>query len=135
MLRVSAPRAKPGMILGRAVYDSRGQEVMVEGTKLTEENIGLLVRAGVSEILTKDPRVADVPVGSLFSASLEAKAVRALHVLLVSKQGTIEGVTSADLTDIQTSMFQMVQRLFPVHSRKYLVPFRLENAAHDLEQK
>ncbi|MGQ9572105.1 MAG: HD-GYP domain-containing protein [Dehalococcoidia bacterium] len=114
MLRVSVAEARPGMVLGRAVYDIRGEEVVAEGARLTEDSLVLLARAAVSEILIEDPRVADVPVGCLFSASLEARAVQALHVLLALKQGVTEGVTPSDLREIQMSVHQMVQPLFPM---------------------
>jgi hypothetical protein len=102
------------MTLGRGVHDTRGQQVLTEGTRLTAENVGLVSRSGSAEILVDDPRVSDVPVGSLFSASLEAKALQALHVLLVNKEGTTEGIGREDVTAIQTSIHQMADRLFPV---------------------
>lgn len=114
MLRVSIARARPGMVLGQPVYDIRGQPVLPKGARLSEENLDLLARAGVSEILIEDPRVRDVPVGSLFSPSLEAKAVQALHTLLVSKQGSTEEVTGADLIALLGAVRQMVERLYPV---------------------
>lgn len=107
-------RTKPGMVLGRAVYDVQGQQVLLKGAKLDEENVGLLARASVSEILIEDSRVADVPVGALYPADLEAKAVKALHVLTILKQGTTEGVTPAELTGIQTAVHQMAENLFPI---------------------
>ncbi len=113
MRRLSVAHAKPGMVLGRAVYDIRGQPVLDVGHQLTEENLGLLARSGAAEVLIEDPRVADVPVGSLFPADLEAKAVQALHVLLVLKQGITEGIGSTDLVGIRASVHQMIQRLFP----------------------
>jgi HD-GYP domain-containing protein (c-di-GMP phosphodiesterase class II) len=106
-------RAKPGMVLGRAVYNVRGEEVLVEGTRLTEENVGLLARAGCSEILVKDPRVSDIPVASLFSASLEARAVRSLHALIFSQQGAAGDIPETALTDLRATVHHMAELLFP----------------------
>lgn len=114
MLRVSTARARPGMRLGRDVYDATGRLVLARGTRLTEEGVALLGRAGSSQIFIVDPRVGDIPVGALFPDELEAKAVRALHTLLVRKEGTIEGVVPVDLLDLQAAVRQMVDRLFPV---------------------
>ncbi len=102
------------MRLGRDVYDAAGRLVLARGTKLTEENISLLGRAGTSQILIIDPRVGDVPVASLFPDELEARAVRALHTLLVRKEGVVEAVSPAELLDVQTAVHQMVEQLFPV---------------------
>ncbi len=102
------------MRLGRDVYDAAGRLVLARGTKLTEENISLLGRAGTSQILIVDPRVGDVPVASLFPDELEARAVRALHTLLVRKEGVTEGVSPTDLLDVQAAVHQMVGQLFPV---------------------
>jgi len=114
MRRVSVAHARPGMVLGRAVYDIRGQMVLNEREVLTEENVGLLARSGAAEILIEDPRVADVPVGALYPADLEAKALQAIHVLLVLKQGSSDGLAAGELLGLQPAIHQMVGRLFPV---------------------
>ncbi|MCH8815345.1 MAG: HD domain-containing protein [Chloroflexi bacterium] len=114
MLRVSARRAKPGMVLGRAVYDVRGREVLTRGTKLDEEGVIMLSRSGVADILVEDPRMADVPVGSLYPAADEASAVRAIHVLLALNQGVVDQIESSELTSVQTAVHKMAEALFPV---------------------
>ena len=114
MRRVSVAHAKAGMVLGRAVYDIRGQMVLNEHESLTEDNVGLLARSGAAEILIEDPRVADVPVGALYPADLEAKALQAIHVLLVLKQGSSDGLAPGELLGLQPAIHQMVGRLFPV---------------------
>ena len=105
--------AKPGMVLGRAVYDTRGRLVLGEGDKLIADSLETLARSGAAEILIEDPRVADVLVGSLFSAQVEAKVVQALHVMLVTQEGTTEGIGSPDLLAIQPWVRKMAERLFP----------------------
>jgi HD-GYP domain-containing protein (c-di-GMP phosphodiesterase class II) len=101
------------MVLGRAVYDIRGQLVLDQGDRLTEENLGLVARSGTAEVLVEDPRVEDVMVGSLYPAYLEAKAVQALHVLLVLNQGVTEGMTAEHLIGVRPVVHQMTERLFP----------------------
>ena len=113
MRRVSVAKAKAGMVLGRAVFDTRGRLVLGDGDKLTTKNLSLLARSGSAEILIEDPRVADTVVVSLFSAQWEAKAVQALHTLLVSQEGTTEGVTPGDILAVQPWLNKMVERLFP----------------------
>lgn len=113
MRRVSVGHAKVGMVVGRAVYDTKGHIVLGEGDKLTEGSLDLLARSGAAEILIEDPRVADVLVGSLFSPQLEAKAVQALNVLLALQQGTTEGIKAGDLIGIEPVVRQMTKRLFP----------------------
>lgn len=113
MRRVGIGNAKAGMTLGRSVYDTRGHLVLSEADKLTEESLELLARSGTAEILIEDPRVADVFVGSLFSAQLEAKAVQALHVLLVTHEGTTDPIVEGDLLGIYPWIHKMAERLYP----------------------
>ena len=113
MRRVSVSKAKAGMVLGRAVYDIQGHLLLAREDKLTEEGLGLLARSGSSEILIEDPRVADVLVGSLFSAQMEAKAIQGLRVLLVTHEGTTDLIGSNDIIGIQPPVKAMMQRLSP----------------------
>jgi HD-GYP domain-containing protein (c-di-GMP phosphodiesterase class II) len=113
MRRVSVTNAKPGMTLGRAVYDIRGQMLLGEGDKIEADSIGLLARSGTAEILIQDPRVQDVPVGALFSAHMEAKAVQGLHMLLVNSQGVSEAIMPVELMGIRPTLVRMTERLIP----------------------
>ena len=113
MRRVGIANAKAGMTLGRSVYDTRGHLVLAEADKLNEESLELLARSGTAEILIEDPRVADVLVGSLFSAQLEAKAVQALHVMFVTHEGTTDPISEGDLLGIQPWIHKMAERLYP----------------------
>ncbi len=113
MRRVSVANAQPGMILGRAVYDINGQMLLGEGDRLEGESLGLLARSGTAEILIKDPRVRDVPVGALFSAHVEAKAVQALHMLLVSSEGVTSGISGIELMRVTPALASMTERLLP----------------------
>ncbi len=113
MRRASIRQAKVGMVLGRAVYDIRGQLVLSEGEKLTKDSLGLLARSGAAEILVEDPRVADILVGSLYSARTEAKAVQALRLLITSIEGRADGVTEDELIGIYPQINEMAKRLVP----------------------
>ena len=101
------------MVLGRGIYDIRGRVLLNKGDKLAEETLQLLCRSGTSELLIDDPRVADVPVGSLFPATLEAKAVQALHLLMASLQGIPDGPSPEELIGIRSVVYQMMKRLIP----------------------
>lgn len=101
------------MVLGRAVYDVRGQLVLAEGDKLTKDSLGLLARSGAAEILIEDPRVADILVGSLYSARLEAKAVQALRMLMTQIEGKADGVSEGDIIGIYPQVNEMANRLIP----------------------
>jgi HD-GYP domain-containing protein (c-di-GMP phosphodiesterase class II) len=101
------------MVLGRAVYDIRGQLVLADGEKLTKDSLGLLARSGTAEILVEDPRVADVLVGSLYSARTEAKAIQALRLLMTSIEGRTEGISEAEILGIYPQVSEMAKRLIP----------------------
>ena len=101
------------MVLGRAVYDIRGQLVLNEGDELTKDSLGLLARSGTAEILVEDPRVADVLVGSLYSARMEAKAIQALRLLMTSIEGRNEGITENEIMGIYPQVNDMAKRLVP----------------------
>lgn len=114
MLRVSVRKIKPGMVLGRTVFDVRGHEVAHQGSKMDEESVSLLSRSGVSDVLIEDPRMADVPVGFLYPAAVEAQAVKSIHVLLAVKQGMAEPIEASDISPIQTAVHKLAESLFPV---------------------
>ncbi len=113
MRRASIRQAKAGMVLGRAVYDIRGRLVLREGDTLTKDSLGLLARSGAAEILVEDPRVADVIVGSLYSARIEAKAVQAYRLLMTTIEGQADGVSENDIMGIYPQVNDMVKRLLP----------------------
>lgn len=113
MRRVSVGNAKAGMVLGRAVYDIQGHLVLGKEDKLTQDGLELLARSGSAEILIEDPRVADVLVGSLYSAQMEAKAIQALRVVLVMQEGKTEPIAPNDLMGIKPQVKAMTQRLSP----------------------
>ncbi len=113
MRRASIRQAKAGMVLGRAVYDVRGQLVLPEGDKLTKDSLGLLARSGAAEILIEDPRVADILVGSLYSARLEAKASQALRMLMTQMEGKSDGISEGDIIGIYPQVNEMANRLIP----------------------
>lgn len=52
-------------------------------------------------------------VGSLIPATLEAKAVQSLHLLIASLQGIPEGPRPEDLIDIRSSAYQIMKRVMP----------------------
>ena len=71
MRRISAKKAKVGMVLGRPIYDSQGFEVVESGTEINEELQRTLDIYGVAELFIKDWRVEDVPVQPMISPELE----------------------------------------------------------------
>ncbi len=113
MRRASIRQAKTGMVLGRAVYDIRGRLVLSEGDELTQDSLGLLARSGAAEILVEDSRVADVIVGSLYSARLEAKAVQAYRMLQTTIEGQADGISENDILGIYPQVNDMAKRLVP----------------------
>jgi len=87
MRRVSGKCAKPGQVLGYAVYDNYGNKLLKEGTKLDQQGIMVLLSNGVTEIFIEDWRMADVPVAPLISPELEGKAAKALKKLYSENYG------------------------------------------------
>ncbi len=112
MRRVSGRYAKPGMVLGRPIYDSRGLILFERKTKLSEDDVQKLVLYGVSEVIVDDPRVEDVPVQPLLPPELEAEASLALRQLLTEAAGESE-IHPALLAELERPVFNMVRELFP----------------------
>ena len=48
------------MVLGRAVYNTRGRLLLADGEKIQANNLGLLAFAGSAPSFGEDPRVAAV---------------------------------------------------------------------------
>ncbi len=111
MRRVSAAKAKPGMVLRGPVFDVRGERVLDEGKRLTDDDLPRLLETGVAEILIDDRRLDDVPVGFLFPPHLEARAVRALHLL--PPDAATDGLQPGDVRELQATAEELVDCLFP----------------------
>jgi HD-GYP domain-containing protein (c-di-GMP phosphodiesterase class II) len=110
--RIAAKYAKPGMVLGRPVYDSRGHMIFDMKTRLSEECLKTLSVYGVGELLIEDPRVADVVVQPLVPSELEAEAGQALRQLIAESQdsGSIEPML---IEQVKKPVFSMTRTLFP----------------------
>ena len=100
------------MVLGRALYDSKGILVFEPRTTLTEENLKSLNIYGVGEILIEDPRVADVPVQPLIAPELEGEAVQALRQLMTESQGS-RSMSASLLEEAAKPVYAMTRDLFP----------------------
>jgi HD-GYP domain-containing protein (c-di-GMP phosphodiesterase class II) len=111
---VAARSATPGMVLGRPVYDFRGQQVLREGEALTAPAIAELMSIGAGDLLIHDARVADVLVGSLFPPSLEAQGVHAMFRLLERIQATPRRLIAGDLYGVAPVVKALVACAYPV---------------------
>ncbi len=112
MRRVGIRYAKPGMVLGRAVYDSGGNMLADAGTALSEDTLATLGIYGVREVLIHDRRLADVPVQPLIAPEIEAQAVQALRQLLTECQGSAI-LDDTLLGQVEQPIYAMVRELFP----------------------
>ena len=70
MRRMSARYAKPKMVLGRPVYDSKGNVILNSGATLDRDCQTILAVHGVGEIWIEDWRVSDVAVLPLIPPEL-----------------------------------------------------------------
>lgn len=112
MRRISATHAKPGMVLGRPVYDAYGYEVVERGTKINEKVLQTLGIQNVGEVIVDDWRVYDVPVQALLSPEHEGRATQALRTILVESQGRMD-IEEVLLEEAEDPIFQMTRELFP----------------------
>jgi len=112
MRRVHLRDTRVGMVLGQAVYDDAGEEVVEGGTKLVSDTISTLEAYGIKEILVEDNRVLDVPVQCLYSPALVATISRELREVMIELQG-VEQIDPALWQKIEDPVFRMVAELFP----------------------
>ena len=112
MRRISAKYAKPGMVLGRPVYDNRGHMIFDSNTQLTDDSIKTFNVYAIGEILIEDIRVADVIVQPLIPAELEGQAAQALRQLISEtySSGTAEPML---LEEVKKPVYSMTRVLFP----------------------
>ena len=112
MRRVSGKFAKPGMVLGRPVYDSNGFIMFDMKTKLLAEDVQKLALLEVAEVIVEDPRVDDVPVMPLIPPELEAQATQALRQLLTENDDP-DRIHPVLLSELEKPIMGMVRELFP----------------------
>lgn len=105
------------MVLSRDVYDSYGNMILSQGTRLTQENIAMLGRMGGGDIFFQDHRVDDVPVSPLIPARLEGEAAGRLRTLLEETRAMVDGQTSTrtiNINPLQKTAFSLVEQFFPM---------------------
>lgn len=112
MRRVSARCVKPGMVLGRAVYDSRGNLLFEAGVKMGVDALRSLTIQGVREVLVEDWRVRDVPVQPLVAPNTEAEAAQALRQLMTESRGD-SALDELLVKQLERPLHVMMQSLFP----------------------
>ncbi len=112
MRRISAKYAKPGMVLGKPVYDNRGHMLFDVDTKLSEDSLKTLALYGVGEVLIDDPRVMDVVVQPLIPSEIEAQAAQALRQLMTETQAS-KTAEPMLLEEVKKPIFSMTRGLFP----------------------
>jgi len=116
MRRIGVQYAQPGMVLSQDVYDSYGNMIMSQGTRITFDNTSTLARLGSGELFIQDRRVDDVPVTSIIPARLEGEATRQLRALLEETKTVVGHVIRGKMTavnNVEKVMFSMVSHLFP----------------------
>jgi HD-GYP domain-containing protein (c-di-GMP phosphodiesterase class II) len=118
MRRIGVQYSQPGMVLSQDVYDSYGNMVMSQGTRLTFDNSSTLSRMGSGEIFIQDRRVDDVPVTSIMPARLQGEATRQLRALLDETKNVVSNVIRGKMTavtNVEKVMYSMVSHLFPAY--------------------
>ncbi len=109
--------AQPGMMLSVDVYDSYGNVILAQGTRLTLDNVATLGRMGGGELFFEDRRVDDVPVTPLMPVRLAGDAARKLHALLNEAKAILRnnaGNQKININPAEKTIFSMVEQLFPV---------------------
>lgn len=112
MRRIVAKNAKEGMKLGRAIYDSRGYELIAKGTAVTKELMQTFSIYEIAELFIEDWRVADVPVQPLIAPELEGMATQALRTIVVESQGE-RLIDDELLEEAENPIIEMARELFP----------------------
>ena len=118
MRRIGIQYSKPGMVLSQDVFDSYGNMVMNQGTRLTFDNSSTLSRMGSGEIFIQDRRVDDVPVTSIMPARLEGEAMRQLRAFLDETKDVVNNVLRGKMTaviNVEKVMYSMISHLFPAY--------------------
>ncbi len=111
MRRIAAKYARPGMVIGRRVYDSAGNLMFDQNDILGKDCSMLMTIHGVKEVLVEDFRVADVPVQPLIAPELEAEAAQTLHQLLTESAGSAT-IDDTLLEQVEKPIYAMTRDLF-----------------------
>ncbi len=112
MRRISARYVRPGMVLGRDLYDKNGHMILETGSAVSEDGLERLHANGGGEVLIVDDRLSDVLVSPVFSPELEGKATSALSELIEGCSGVSE-IPQELLHPAQQAIRGMIRELFP----------------------
>lgn len=112
MRSISTENAVMGMELARAIYNGQGTLLMDSGTQLEAHHLPILSRLQVGRILVQDRRVDDVIVEPMIPEDMEARAVRALHLIIDENRGRRPDMIQIDLRLVDKVVREMIDRLF-----------------------
>ena len=110
MRRITIKYAKPGMVLGSAVYDNYGTMLLDSHIRLDEECLKIMLNNSVNELLLDDWRVADIVVEPLIPPELEGKASMALRRLMIENQGK-SSLAASNVDDVVRTMNAIARAL------------------------
>lgn len=81
MRYIDMEKVRPGMMLGRGIYDFSDRTLLADGKLLTEELIERLIERGYPGIYIEDELSKDIQIQETISAEIRNRAVRSLQDL------------------------------------------------------
>lgn len=75
---------KPGMLLGRTIYNKNGTKLLNEGNLITSDHLERIMALGYSGLYIDDPLSSDVALDSMFIDTIKIEAVQSLKNLFIS---------------------------------------------------
>jgi len=111
MRQIPIDMARPGMLLGRTVLNSRGDVLLRAGTELNDRYLDMLRSRGYPSVLIADPATDDVQLGDVLSERVRQAVTADLCQLYVGAAEADERQLAENLARLREGMVQMVEEV------------------------
>jgi hypothetical protein len=110
MRRITVKHAQPGMVAELPVYDNWGNLLLNKDQQFDTKIISQMTDKGVTELLIRDPRMADVVIAPLFTPQTEGVLAKAFKWLVMDCSSKMI-LSDGHLSRVKAAMDDMVKEI------------------------
>lgn len=115
MRRISIDLVRPGMKVGRSLYNSNGQILLQEGVILTQRYIHKLKLLGIPAIYIDEGWLSDIHVDDVISEKIRKEITKKVKDFFTDTQGNMTRHTIVGVKDLNNIITDIIDQLLSSH--------------------
>lgn len=104
-------RIKPGMILGKTIYDSSGTNILSDNQVLTSELLARIQALGYTGLYIEDEISSDIEIKDAISSQLRNQAIQSLKNMFVSSSGGDASALQDEINFLRETLEQVIDEI------------------------